>query len=263
MSADVGTDPSTGPRPEPSADGWRVEQHGAVRWLVIDRAARRNAMTSAMGLRLGELLAEAATHDSTRVVVLAGDGDAFSAGLDKDEIAMGLAEKSSFPVEELYAFAKPTVACVTGLAYGGGATLAVACDLRVVADTATFTFGLAKLGLTPEWGSSYFLWREIGWSRTLDLFLTGRPVDATEALRIGLADRVAPAAEVRAVAQALAEQLASLPPGTAEMTKAVLRRGLDVEFPAAREVERAGLADRVKAIRARAKARRDREQSAG
>lgn len=240
-------------------DGWRVEQHGHVRWLVLDRASRKNAMTSAMGLRLGELVADAAADRDVRVLVLTGDGDAFSAGLDKDEIATGLSDKSSFPVEAFYAFEKPTIACVNGLAYGGGATLAVACDLRVMADTATLTFGLAKLGLTPEWGSSYFLWREIGWSRALDLFLTGRTVDAAEAYRLGLADRVAPRAELRAATQELAEQLAALPEGTAAATKAVLRRGLDVDFTTAREVERAGLADRVKAIRARAKARRERE----
>jgi 2-(1,2-epoxy-1,2-dihydrophenyl)acetyl-CoA isomerase len=239
-------------------DGWKVEQVGRVRWLVIDRPGRKNAMTSAMGARLGELIADAAADDATRVLVITGEGDTFSAGLDKDEIASGLGNKSQFPVEAFYEFPKPVIACVNGLAYGGGATLAVACDLRVVADTATFTFGLAKVGLTPEWGSSYFLWRQVGWSRAVDLFLTGRPVDAAEALRLGLADRVVPASEVRATAQALAEQLASLPSGTADATKAVLRRGLDVDFPAAREVERAGLADRVRAIRARARARAER-----
>lgn len=242
-----------------SPDGWKIDQRGRVRWLILDRAPRKNAMTTAMGLRLGELIAQAQADDATRVLVIAGEGDAFSAGLDKEEIASGLGDKSHFPVEAFYAFPKPTIACVNGLAYGGGATLAVACDLRVVADTATFTFGLAKLGLTPEWGSSYFLWRQIGWSRTLDAFLTGRTIDAAEALRLGLADRVVPVAEVRAATQELAEQLASLPSGTAEATKAVLRRGLDVDFAQARDIERAGLAERVRAIRARAKARAARQ----
>lgn len=235
--------------------GWRVEQHGPVRWLVLDRPSRKNAMTSAMGAHLATLLEDAAADDATVVVVLTGEGDAFSAGLDRDEISTGLADRSVFAVEEFYAFEKPTIACVNGLAFGGGATLAVACDLRVVADTATFTFGLGRHGLTPEWGSSYFLWREIGWSRTLDLFLTGRKVDAAEAERLGLADRIVPVAEVRAAAQALAEQIAALPDGTAASIKAVLRRGLDVDFATAREVERAALSERTGAIRRRAKAR--------
>ena len=238
-----------------SDDGWKVEQHGGVRWLCIDRPARKNAMTSAMGARLDELLADAEADEGTRVLVIAGEGQAFSAGLDRDEVAAGLGNTSLFPVEAFYEFTKPTIACVNGLAYGGGATLAVACDLRVMAESASFTFGLAKLGLTPEWGSSYFLWREIGWSRTLDLFLTCRTVDATEAFRLGLADRVVPDVDVRAATQQLAAQIAALPEGTAAVTKSVLRRGLDVAFAEAREVERAGLADRVRAIRSRAKTR--------
>ncbi len=236
-------------------DGWMVEQHGRVRWLLLDRAARKNAMTSAMGSRLGELLDDAQHDDEVRVLVITGEGDAFSAGLDRDELTAGLADKSAFPVEAFYAFTKPTIACVNGLAYGGGATLAVACDLRVAAESATFTFGLAKVGLTPEWGSSYFLWRQIGWGRALDLFLTSRTVDAEEALRLGLVERVVADAEARTATQALAEQIASLPSGTAEGTKAVLRRGLDLGFSQARESERAGLADRVRSMRARAKAR--------
>lgn len=236
-------------------DGWKVEQHGRVRWLLLDRAARKNAMTSAMGSRLGELLDEAQRDDEARVLVITGEGDAFSAGLDRDELTTGLADKSAFPVEAFYAFTKPTIACVNGLAFGGGATLAVACDLRVAAQSATFTFGLAKVGLTPEWGSSYFLWRQIGWGHALDLFLTSRTVDAAEALEIGLVERVVADAEVRSVTQTLAEQIAALPHGTAEGTKAVLRRGLDLEFSQARESERAGLADRVRAMRARAKAK--------
>ena len=93
----------------------------------------------------------------------------------------------------------------------------------------------------------------------MDLFLTGRKVDAKEAERIGLADRVAPEREVRAVAQQLAEQLASLPHGTAEATKAVLRRGLDVDFTEARVVERRGLAERMRAMRDRRRAERARQ----
>ena len=241
-------------------DGWKVGQRGHVRWLCLDRSARKNAMTSAMGARLGELLVDAEVDADTRVLVITGEGDAFSAGLDRDEIATGLGDTSTFPVEAFYTFTKPTIACVNGLAYGVGATLAVACDLRVAAESASFTFGLAKVGLTPEWGSSYFLWREVGWSRTLDLFLTGRTVDAAEALRLGLVDRVVSDADVRACAQQIAEQIASLPEGTAAATKAVLRRGLDLEFGAAREVERAGLAERVRALRARTKARAARAQ---
>jgi 2-(1,2-epoxy-1,2-dihydrophenyl)acetyl-CoA isomerase len=233
----------------------KIEQRDAVRWILLDRPDKRNAMTSAMGARLGELLHDADADERTRVVVLSGEGGAFSAGLDRAEIAKGMAKKSEFPVEQLVQFAKPTIACVNGLAFGGGATMAMACDLRVAAESATITFGLGRVGLTPEWGSSYLLWRQVGWSRALDLFLTGRTVDADEALRIGLVDRVVADGDVRATTQALAEQIASLPAGTAEATKHVLRRGLDADLLEARDIEKAALADRARALRAAARDR--------
>ena len=153
--------------PTGTADGWKVEQHGRVRWLCLDRAARKNAMTTAMGIRLGELVAEARADEGTRVLVLTGEGDAFSAGLDKDEIASGLGDKSHFPVEAFYDFPKPTIACVNGLAYGGGATLAVACDLRVVADSAAISdWHRAQLGSgLGGWGASTRLARPSAWRR--------------------------------------------------------------------------------------------------
>ena len=217
---------------------------------MLDRADKRNAMTSAMGAQLGVLLADAADDDATRVVVITGTGSAFSAGLDRAEIAKGLSRKSEFPVEQMMNYAKPTIACINGLAYGGGATMAMSCDMRVAARSATLTFGLGKVGLTPEWGSSYLLWRQVGWSRTLDLFLTGRTVGAGEALALGLVDRVVDDTDAVATTQALAEEIASLPRGTAEATKNVLRLGLDVDFATARDIEKRTLAERSRALRA-------------
>jgi 2-(1,2-epoxy-1,2-dihydrophenyl)acetyl-CoA isomerase len=236
----------------------RAEQRGPIRWIVLDRAEKRNAMTSAMGARLGEMLDDAATDDATRVVVITGSGSSFCSGLDRGEIAQGMAEKSEFPVETLVPFPKPTIACINGTAFGGGATMAMACDLRVAASGATITFGLGRVGLTPEWGSSYLLWRQVGWSRALDLFLTGRTVDADEALRLGLVDRLAGDTALVDTTQALGEQIASLPEGTAEAIKQVLRRGLDADFPGARDAERQTLADRVRALRAARRARGER-----
>ncbi|HEX7097219.1 MAG TPA: enoyl-CoA hydratase/isomerase family protein [Acidimicrobiales bacterium] len=233
-----------------------ADQRGPVRWLRLERPEKRNAMTSAMGARLGELLEQARDDDATRVVVITGSDGSFSSGLDRAEIASGMANKSEFPVELLVQYDKPTIACVNGLAFGGGATMAMACDLRVAAASATLTFGLGRVGLTPEWGSSYLLWRQVGWSRALDLFLTGRTVTADEALRIGLVDRVVDDGEVVDATQQLAEEIASLPPGTAEATKQVLRSGLDVDFLAARDVERKALAERARALRAAQKDRR-------
>jgi enoyl-CoA hydratase/carnithine racemase len=154
-------------------------------------------------------------------------------------------------VDLLVQFPKPTIAAVDGLAFGGGSTMAAACDMRVVSTRATFSFALGKLGLTPEWGSSYLLWRQIGWSRVLDLFLTGRTVDADEAYRLGLADRVVDPSEIEAVTQALADAMASVPPGTAEATKRALWSSLEApDLAAARTIELRTLGERGQAMRA-------------
>jgi 2-(1,2-epoxy-1,2-dihydrophenyl)acetyl-CoA isomerase len=209
----------------------------AVGWITIDRPAARNAMTRAMGARIGELLETARDDDAVAVVVITGTGPAFSAGLDRKEIAKGLEGKSEFPVELMVDYPKPTIAAINGLAYGGGATMAMACDLRVAAASATLTFGLGKVGLVPEWGSSYLLWRQIGYSRALDVMLTARTIAADEALAMGLVNRVVPDDELTSAVHALAQQIVALPPGTATAIKQVLRAGLDADFPAARVTE--------------------------
>lgn len=219
------------------SDQVEVSDRGGVRWLVVDRYERRNAWTFAMAEQLDGLLAEAETDAAVRVLVVAGRGGCFSAGIDKADLATGV-RTSSFPVERFLRFPKPTIACVDGLAFGMGFTLAVGCDLRVASTRATFTLGFSGIGLTPEWGSSFLLWRQVGWSRALDLALTNRIVDAEEALRIGLADRVVEPAEAESATQALAERIAGLPHGAAAATKAVLWGSLEqVALAGARAVE--------------------------
>jgi 2-(1,2-epoxy-1,2-dihydrophenyl)acetyl-CoA isomerase len=243
---------------ETGAEHVVVETRAGVRWVRLDRPEKRNAMTRAMAGRLREALADAQADDEVRVVVLTGTGPkAFCSGADKKELAGGpdsmISERRSaddtiFPVDELVLFPKPTIAAVNGPAFGGGTTMAMAADLRVCAESATLTFGLASLGLPPEWGSSYLLWRQIGWSRALDVLLTDRTLDADEALMMGLVNRVVPDEVLVDETQALAEQLASLPAGAAETTKAVLRRGLDSTYAEARKTELRALAERGAAL---------------
>jgi 2-(1,2-epoxy-1,2-dihydrophenyl)acetyl-CoA isomerase len=193
-------------------------------------------------------------------------GDAVESGgaasTDTDGAAMLTERRSAstpiFPVDELVLFPKPTIAALNGVAVGGGTTMAMACDLRVCAASASLTFSLAQRGLTPEWGSSYLLWRQIGWSRTLDLMLTARTIEPDEALTMGLVSRVVPDAELLDAAQALAAQIASLPPGTAEECKHVLRAGLDANYHDARRIELRALTRRGRDLAAQ---RPQKEQS--
>jgi enoyl-CoA hydratase/carnithine racemase len=252
-----------------------VEQRGRVRWIRLNRPAKRNAITRAMAGGLRGALADAATDDDARVVVITGTGPkAFSAGADTKELMGGpdagsaggmVTEKRSaddpiFPVDEFVLFPKPTIAAINGPAFGGGTTMAMAADLRVCAESATLTFGLASLGLAPEWGSSYLLWRQIGWSRALDVLLTDRTIDANEALMMGLVNRVVPDDVLDDEALALADQLASLPSGAAEATKAVLRTGLDATYADARRAELRALSERGAALAALRDQKHDRKK---
>lgn len=226
-----------------------TEYRGPALWITLNRPDVRNAMTRQMGADLGGVLSAAAADDAVQCVVITGAPGAFSAGLDRAEIAKGLEGKSEFPVEQMVNYPKPTIAAVNGLAYGGGATMAMACDLRVMAESASITFGLGKVGLTPEWGSSYLLWRQIGYSRALDLMLTARKVDATEALALGIVNRVVADDRLDATVDEICGQICALPPGTATEIKHVLRTGLDLDFAAARVEEGQALARRSRALR--------------
>lgn len=219
------------------SDEVQVEDRGPVRWLVVDRYERRNAWTLAMVDQLADLLPAAAADPGIRALVVAGRGGCFSSGIDRSVLDSDV-QASAFPVEEFLRFPKPTVACVDGAAFGMGCTLAVGCDLRVASTRATFTLGFGRLGLTPEWGASFLLWREVGWSRALDMALSDRTVEAEEAFRIGLADRLVEPGDVEQAAQAVAERFASLPEGVAETTKRVMWGGLEqLTLSGARAVE--------------------------
>jgi 2-(1,2-epoxy-1,2-dihydrophenyl)acetyl-CoA isomerase len=239
-----------------------VTDRGPVRWIRVDRPEKHNAMTRAMAAGLRSILADAAADEACRVVVLTGTGPSFSSGFDTRDLVDGRGPttggQSVFPVDELVLFPKPTIAALNGRAVGGGATMAMATDLRVCARSAALTFSLGKLGLAPEWGSSYLLWRQIGWSRALDVLLTARTVEAEEALALGLVTRVVPDGTLEHETQALAETIASLPPGTAEATKEVLRAGLDASYPDARATELRMLGERGRALAA---ARQQKEQA--
>jgi 2-(1,2-epoxy-1,2-dihydrophenyl)acetyl-CoA isomerase len=246
-----------------------ITDRGPVRWLRLDRPAKHNAMTRAMAADLRAALEAAAGDESVRVLVLTGSGPSFSAGADTRELfgaggeedglltERAAVDRPTFPVDELVLFPKPTIAALNGRAVGGGATMAMAADLRVCATSASLAFTLAKVGLTPEWGSSYLLWRQIGWGRALDLLLTGRAVPAGEALAMGLVSRVVADESLEDETQALAEVIAGVPAGTAEAVKEVLRVGLDARYADARVQELQTLGRRGRAL---ASARRQEEQ---
>ena len=192
----------------------RVEREPPVTTVVIDRPEVKNALDRATSAELARALRAFDADASAKVAVLTGAGGAFCAGADLRELARGeiyepWAASADGPTGML--LGKPVIAAIEGHACAGGLGLALWCDLRVVDDTAVFGVFSRRFGVPMSDGTTVRLPRLIGLSRALDLLLTGRPVDAREAIAIGLANRMAPRGEALQAAQALAREIASHP----------------------------------------------------
>mgnify|MGYP001263116066 CR=1 FL=1 len=194
----------------------RVERRGVVTTVVIDRPERRNAVDRATAAALAEAFRAFERDDQARVAVLWGAGGTFCAGADLKAAAAGdmnrVAPEGDGPMgPSRLLLDKPVIAAIEGHAVAGGLELAVWCDLRVAAEDATLGVFCRRWGVPLIDGGTVRLPRLIGQGRALDLILTGRPVDAREALGIGLIDRVVPPGQARARAEALAAEIAAFP----------------------------------------------------
>ena len=201
----------------------RVDLDGGVATVVLDRPAAMNSLDTATKVALRDTLAEVAEDPAVRCVVLTGSGRAFCVGQDLREHAALLRSDAAVPlsatVEEhfnpiatsLLTMAKPVVAAVNGIAAGAGVSLALACDYRLLADTAGYNLAFAGIGLSCDTASSWTLPRLVGRARALELLYEPRTIGAEEALALGLATRVVPAATLADEAAALAQRLAAGP----------------------------------------------------
>ncbi len=200
------------------ADAVRVERSGPVTTVILDRPGTRNAVDGPTAAGLCAAFRDFDADPAASVAVLHGAGGTFCAGADLKAIAERRGNRldpdpdGDGPMGPTrMTLSKPVIASVSGYAVAGGLELALWCDLRVVETDAVFGVFCRRWGVPLIDGGTVRLPRLIGTSRALDLILTGREVDAEEALRIGLANRVVPAGTARAAAEELAGQLASLP----------------------------------------------------
>jgi enoyl-CoA hydratase len=197
-----------------------VEREGAVARVTINRPSVLNALSSRTLDELERTLVSLRDDEAVRVVVVTGAGEkAFIAGADIKELAeqtptsgRGHAIRGQEVFGLVETLGKPTIAAINGYALGGGCELAMACTLRVAADTAKLGQPEINLGLIPGYGGTQRLARLIGAGPALELLLTGQPISAQEALRLGLVNRVVPAAELMSEVGALANLLAGKPP---------------------------------------------------
>jgi enoyl-CoA hydratase/carnithine racemase len=208
----------------------RISDQGHVRHLILDRPEKRNAFNADLVLGLRDAAHEAADDHDVWCVVVSGAGAAFSAGIDIFQLG-GLAgtenlrpfRRSAIEMVNLFEeMPKPVVAQIHGACVGLGAELALACDLRVMADNVKFGLPETKLGLIPDVGGSSRLPAVVGLGVAKELIMTGRTIDAIECHRIGAANRLAPAAELEAATQQLLEELLAAAPLAAGLAKRVL-----------------------------------------
>ncbi|HEX6353579.1 crotonase/enoyl-CoA hydratase family protein [Actinophytocola sp.] len=198
------------------ADTVRVESSGSVTTVLIDRPESRNAVDGPTARALADAFRAFDADPSASVAVLGGVGSAFCAGADLKSVGTErgnqLTPDGDGPMGPTrMTLSKPVIAAVQGHAVAGGLELALWCDLRVADATAVFGVFCRRWGVPLIDGGTVRLPRLIGQSRALDMILTGRPVDAQEALAIGLANRVVPAGTALTAAQELAKQLAAFP----------------------------------------------------
>jgi enoyl-CoA hydratase len=230
----------------------RLERSGPVATVILDRPAVRNACDPATSAALAAACLAAEADPEVRVLVLWGAGGTFCAGADLRAVAQGwdpaglreptgAADDAGGPMGVTrLELTKPVIAAIAGHAVAGGLEIALWCDLRVAEEDATLGVFCRRWGVPLIDGGTVRLPRLIGESRALDLILTGRAVDAAEALAIGLVNRVVPRGAARAAAESLAREIAGFPQGCLRADRVSARQQWDLERTAALRAEFAG-----------------------
>ncbi len=219
-------------------DNLIVERDGPVAIVTVNRPAVLNALNAGTVEELGQAMTALRDDEAVRAIVLTGAGEkAFVAGADIKELATlspvaarDYAQRGQRVFDLIERMGKPVVAAVNGFALGGGNELAMACTVRLAADTAKLGQPEVRLGLIPGFAGTQRLARLVGKGRALELILTGDPIGAQEAWRIGLVNRVVPAADLAAEARALAHRLAAGPPIALRYAIDAVQRGLEMPF---------------------------------
>jgi enoyl-CoA hydratase/carnithine racemase len=223
-----------------------TEDRGAVRHVVLNRPEKRNAFNAELIVATGAALREAADDPAVHCVVLRGAGPMFSSGMDLAALA-GVAaapdELRTFRRVCLEAWnlpeemTKPTICQIQGACIGGAMELALACDLRVIASDALIGMPETRIGLIPDVGGSSRLPQVVGLGRAKELVMTGKLIGGEEAERIGLANRVAPAAELDAATDALVAELLACAPVAVGLAKRVMDASARPALAATLELE--------------------------
>ena len=215
--------------------------------LTLNRPENLNALSDDIRLGLLEALPRLGADDSIGCIVLTGAGRGFCAGGDVktmagrsakgfEERAAGIMQSGRIPML-MHNTPKPIVAMINGVAVGAGLSMAAACDIRVAARSARFGTGFIKIGLSGDWGGTWTLTRLVGTAKARELFFTGDIIEANEAMRIGLVNRVADDADLFATTMTLARRIASMPHVALGYTKKNLAAAETGDFATSLDME--------------------------
>jgi enoyl-CoA hydratase len=213
-----------------------TEHNDSFRIIRLNRPNKFNALSREMILALGDLFKNIDEDADLRAIILTGAGDrSFCAGTDIAELnqfeqdcAREVSERGQTLCDQIENCGVPVIAAVNGIAAGGGCELALACHIRIASADAQFSLPETKLGLIPGYGGTQRLAREIGQGRALEMILTGRAVTASEALQIGLINRMAPVGELLSAAESLAREITRLAPLAIRACLAAVIRGAEL-----------------------------------
>ncbi|HEV2495450.1 MAG TPA: enoyl-CoA hydratase [Terriglobia bacterium] len=218
-----------------------LTQDGSVATLLLNRPDKLNALDENVTTGLVSALSAVAREPRVRVVVITGAGRGFCAGGDivkmaelknsrRSEIFRNFLETGHDLVRQIRQLPKPVVASVNGPAAGGGMNLALACDLRIASNQATFMQAFVRIGLHPDWGGTFFLPRLIGVGRAVEMFFLGEALGAEEAHRMGVVNFLVPHDQLAAETKKLAERLAAAPPLPLALIKQALYEHLETRL---------------------------------
>ncbi len=228
------------------------EKSYGVATVALNRPDKLNAFNGALHEEMHAALNEAAVDDDVRCIVLRGEGKGFSAGADLADVIesdgnpdgpdLGEYLRKTYGrlITRIVGIEKPIVAALHGPVYGAGLGLALACDLRLAADSAKFSVAFIKIGLIPDAGVSFFLPRIVGLGRAMQMSMLGEALDAEEAHRVGLVNKVVPDEKLEEETSALAGQLAGLPTLALARIKQTLHKSFEADLAAALEAEAVG-----------------------
>jgi len=223
-----------------------VEKKNGVATITLNRPDKLNAMNMELIDEVADATRELGQDNEVRVVVITGAGRGFCAGGDLESRIYKIDDATEFyqfmhslarMVLNIRNMPKPVIGSINGVAAGGGANLALACDMLIASDKARFSQIFVTINVHPDTGGTYFLPRLVGTARAMELMLTGRMIDAEEASKIGLVNRVVPADQLENATKELAATIAKAAPLNISMIKSSIYKGLTGDLAAALENE--------------------------